>query len=688
MTTSLRLALLSLVAVATLAVPAAHAACSSARCPDEAAVEAVRARVAASCDCTGAKSPRKYMTCAKQVIRAALGDGSLPAKCKKVVKGCEGQSVCGRKDATICCQMAKGKVKARVMKGKAKCGGASCAFSTHLADACTAQAACAVRPGAIKPFRAIQAVLATSCALSSCHSALARQGGLVLSSEELSYAALVDRPSTHPDAKAAGLLRVKSGDPDASFLLRKLRGLGPGDAMPVGGRLSPAVLQMVEQWIARGAHATAEECPALPSEGPRPLHGTSARTICDDEPIDPGPFQWVPEPGLEVPAPGDGIQLYTPPLDVPIGQEWETCIAFRPNWEEIAAQIGLPAPQLPVIREQVYRMHEGSHHLLLWAYIGDHPDAWPEGYFRCSATSCENPADCPPDTRRTLPIGGTQVAGTRYDVKYPQGVGIPVFGKNVVLIANLHYTNVFQPPQSIYGEAWLNLYFHRPNETKASLDGIFAINSRDLIVEPYTTKTISAIWQPTSLLTRQPVDAAVFQLFGHMHKRGTSFQIDVVRGGKCSVTGRACGRDQDCACKPWQNPCTPGQTCVRGATAEDTPIYYTTSWDNAPIHDFEKPYLLVGREEGLRWTCTHTNGVEGDPMRPPKRCHEGCDVCGWDPASRTCIFQEGVDNGIDATPRVFREGDPMPLGFGELADDDMCNMFGYFINQADLSKLP
>ena len=29
----------------------------------------------------------------------------------------------------------------------------------------------------------------------------------------------------------------------------------------------------------------------------------------------------------------------------------------------------------------------------------------------------------------------------------------------------------------------------------------------------------------------------------------------------------------------------------------------------------------------------------------------------------------------------------MPLVFGLLADDDMCNMFGYFINQADLPRL-
>ena len=29
---------------------------------------------------------------------------------------------------------------------------------------------------------------------------------------------------------------------------------------------------------------------------------------------------------------------------------------------------------LPVIKSQEYRMHKGSHHLLLYAYFGPHPE--------------------------------------------------------------------------------------------------------------------------------------------------------------------------------------------------------------------------------------------------------------------------------------------------------------------------
>src|SRR5262249_8817017 len=165
-----------------------------------------------------------------------------------------------------------------------------------------------------------------------------------------------------------------------------------------------------------------------------------------------------------------------------------------------------------------------------YMYFGDHPEQFKQGYFDCSAGNCTHPGECPEDSGELqIAIGGTQVAGTRYIVDYPAGVGLPILNpEKAVLIANLHYTNPFQPPQPIYGEAWINLYFYKLENFRAVLDGIFAINSGDLIVEPYTTKTIQRLWRPRGFLTRQAADAAVFQLFGHMHKRGREFDIDYV----------------------------------------------------------------------------------------------------------------------------------------------------------------
>jgi len=654
----------------------AEAVCTDKKCTDSAALETVRARIAVACNCQAARSHGAYMKCVREVIEVALSDGSLPESCRRGVMRCEAQTVCGRRNAVVCCNPGG---KARIVRSGA-CKGTPCSWLRGVADGCSQDGSCT--PVAA-PFRTIQQVFAGSCALQTCHSAVARQGGLALDTEDVSYSSLVNQPPTDVQAQDLGLLRVAAGDPSKSFLLRQLRHEGPGTGMPQNAPpLADALITMIEAWIARGAKPTSEECSAGGGVDPELCSGIGA--------LGGGNFKWKPQKALKAPSKRRGIRLYVPKRPVMPGTEWEICYAFRPDWKSIAKKLKYEDGQLPVIKQQEYRMHDGSHHLLMYMYFGTQPEKYPTGFFPCFAGQCLNPGDCPPDSEQSrFPIGGTQVAGTRYVVSYPDGVGIPVLSDKAVLIANLHYTNPFQPAQEIYGEAWLNFEFYRPKEFKVLLDGIFAVNLRDLFVEPFETRTISRIWQPSGLVVRAPTDAAVFQLFGHMHKRGELFQIDFVKGGACSVSGALCGRDDDCSCKPYENECVPGQTCIRGPDAEDTMIYRTTRWDHAPVNEYRRPnFLMVNKDQGLRWTCTHTNGYPNDPTRPPKRCHEGCNSCGWDDATRTCTFTRGVDFGYDAAPRTYKEGDPMPVVFGELADDDMCNMFGYFIPQAAIPQLP
>jgi hypothetical protein len=186
-------------------------------------------------------------------------------------------------------------------------------------------------------------------------------------------------------------------------------------------------------------------------------------------------------------------------------------------------------------------------------------------------------------------------------------------------------------------------------------------------------------------LTPRGTDVAVFQLFGHMHKRGLEFTIDLV------------DIDED--------------------TGEDervTRIYRTTDWDNAPVTDYPYPYLAVSGDQRLRWSCTHQNGRRGDPNFPPKVCGAGCSACGWQSHAHCVLGDEvaeqgasiaGPDGPVTCEPdcvacgwvenghchfrqgQFYEPGDPMPLVFGELADDDMCNMFGYFVKQSDLRNI-
>jgi hypothetical protein len=195
-----------------------------------------------------------------------------------------------------------------------------------------------------------------------------------------------------------------------------------------------------------------------------------------------------------------------------------------------------------------------------------------------------------------------------------------------------------------------------------------------------------------------------------MHKRGREFNIDYVDQfctGDCnadakvtvdevvrSVTvalgsarlNRCSNADGDRDNEVGINELISAVDGSLNGCSPDRLIYRTTEWDNAPVQEYGTPFLRVNRDQALRWSCTHENGRklengEEDPTYPAKKCHEGCGACGWDDDSRTCRFNR------DGSNRVFQEGEPMPVVFGLLADDEMCNMFGYFIRAEDLPAL-
>ncbi|HSW15964.1 MAG TPA: hypothetical protein VLJ86_01960 [Ramlibacter sp.] len=87
----------------------------------------------------------------------------------------------------------------------------------------------------------------------ACHITGEEQGGLALAPRR-AHASLVGVPS-----RASPLQRVKPGQPDASYLIRKLDGThqeagGTGVQMPMGGAVLDATLRdTIRRWIAEGA---------------------------------------------------------------------------------------------------------------------------------------------------------------------------------------------------------------------------------------------------------------------------------------------------------------------------------------------------------------------------------------------------------------------------------------------------
>ena len=106
-------------------------------------------------------------------------------------------------------------------------------------------------PGATM-FSQFQAQIFTpTCAAGGCHAAASAQAGLVLEAGQ-SYDNLVGVPSTQQPA----LSRVSPGNPEESYLIKKLRGDADivGDRMPRGGPfLDQADIDALIAWISAGA---------------------------------------------------------------------------------------------------------------------------------------------------------------------------------------------------------------------------------------------------------------------------------------------------------------------------------------------------------------------------------------------------------------------------------------------------
>lgn len=105
-------------------------------------------------------------------------------------------------------------------------------------------------PDPTATFTRIQAeVFTPSCALSGCHSGASPRQGMDLSSGR-SYASIVNVRSVESTR-----LRIAPGDPDASYLISKVRGDATitGSRMPLGGALPPDRVNLLVDWVRRGA---------------------------------------------------------------------------------------------------------------------------------------------------------------------------------------------------------------------------------------------------------------------------------------------------------------------------------------------------------------------------------------------------------------------------------------------------
>ena len=318
-----------------------------------------------------------------------------------------------------------------------------------------------------------------------------------------------------------------------------------------------------------------------------------------------------------------------------------------------------------------------THHFLMWVYEGTDISRFPPKGQLVDSKACLDFG--PADTNRRTLIGGAQQP--RLETRLPDGLAYQIKptlsgGQSVAgIILNSHWINGEDTPQK--AAVKITLMAAPKHSVRQFLLPVFDVVANGFLnVPPMEQKSVSWAWRPGGTdfggglgggaFPTGP--ACVVALTSHMHKRGTLFTIEFLNGNTAV----------ECADK--------GMMCLTATDYTDPPQVQFT------------PPLLVKVGQGLRYTCTHDNGVNDRPIK--MGCEEQPGVIpGVDAA--TALFSGHGTTGAakrcatDADCAGFGTGKCVPanLVFGFTSDDDMCIMPGawYPANAAgncDLSGMP
>ena len=318
-----------------------------------------------------------------------------------------------------------------------------------------------------------------------------------------------------------------------------------------------------------------------------------------------------------------------------------------------------------------------THHFLIWAYEGTDMERFPPKGQLVDSKACLDFG--PADTNRRTLIGGAQQP--KLKTRLPSGLAQQIKptvsgGQSVAgIILNSHWINGDDKPHK--AAVKVTLMAAPKHSVRQFLLPLFDVVANGFLkVPPGEEKSVGWSWRPGGRDFGGSLGggayptgpACVVALTSHMHKRGVLFTIEFMDGNTAVP----------CADK--------GARCLTATDYADPP----------PV-EFDPP-LLVNVGQGLRYTCTHDNGVNERPIKM------GCEE------------QPGVTPGVDAATAIFKlhrttgaakrcETDadcagfgtgrcvPANLVFGFTSDDDMCIMPGAWYpadaaGSCDLSGLP
>jgi len=316
-------------------------------------------------------------------------------------------------------------------------------------------------------------IFTTSCATSFCHSSADAAGGLVLEGD-IAYSQVYLLPAANAAARAAGLLRVRPGSPELSYLYKKMTGQVPPEQTvhvpDMATLVSASDLALVEHWIADGAPPS---------------------TTRD----------------ITLPLPARGEQIVIPPFPV----------------QELGAGIGevqrnyyfkLKSTQTIWVNRVELLTPPGIDHWNLFSWQqGPSPyvDGQYEDFF-------------PLVSFRDWNLKASSEVG-RLDWKLPPGVAIQ-FAPQQQTASQIHFVNVPAHPSPVGGSAAINLHTIEvdPRDPPQSM-GALMIQNSNIQVLPQSTSN----WDFGVTFSRlnHSVPVKLASLGGHYHWRGKRFEVRV-----------------------------------------------------------------------------------------------------------------------------------------------------------------
>ena len=384
---------------------------------------------------------------------------------------------------------------------------------------------------------------------------------------------------------------------------------------------------------------------------------------------------------------GRTISLRFPPFEVPPHSDLELCTFVPLPMKKPFEVVGSRIQNIGVKSDFV------SHHFLMWTYDGKDVEKFPGRGQLVASKACLDFG--PTDTNQRTLIGGSQQP--LLVTRLPQGLAqevkptVTATGQSqLAVILNTHWINSADHPQR--AAVRVKLFGARRHTVRQKLLPIFDVFANaNLFVAPGQTATTRGTWRPagSNLGTAfgggsvPSGPACVVLLTSHMHKRGKLFTID-------HVVGRS---------------------------AQER-VLETHEYTDPPQVKFTPP-MLVPPGDGLRYTCTHDNGVttpmklgcEEEPGKTPgvsvldailkgitadgapSGAVKRCSAEGSDPGE--CCVNGDCSQPDPAYPKRTFTGNCVPanLVFGFTSDDDMCIMPGSYYpadaqGSCDLSGLP